>query len=566
SGVERILFSYSDGTDVLAGTIDVSVSTDANNAPVAQSTFLREYKHPITGEVVSKIPNGMITTIDVADLISDPDGDTLQLIDVYSYDVTLTIPEDANGDGNKFNDTAFEFSSSRSGITNVTYVVSDGRAGYATGVLQLVVSDAYSRIYVDDISPELLFIPPLEVSVAEQAQLKYTAVAGDGVTSLLGVETASHDWGSANGYCEATGGSLPTIDELGRLSSFVKEKGGLFNGYDWPENRPYWSKTDGTNTDGNKQALDFSSDSLLEGEAVEQANYVACISNSPLFVTVVGTPMIMPPDVTPDAPDASAPELEYHYQLEGKTSKGTETFDDRFVSWFVNGTLPHYATFDSSTGILKVDQGKIIASDTETTFSILGCYDSICDDMRVRIAFNWNVIQSDDVYEFSPFLTEQEVRDLGVSLGVEDIQNDTYKNKDASLLKKEWVELPLDHGHFYCEQLAASGYEGGGWKVIDSDVIAKVYLNLITQRMNTTGIDGMTAEEMTSAFNLFVSNSLNTDLYLNWGSARKYYQTKFSGTVPNITPTQPVVVVEGGNSWINYPPHMAFGVCYREVP
>ncbi|PQJ50372.1 hypothetical protein BTO01_25890 [Vibrio jasicida] len=210
SGVERILYSYSDGESVLTGTIDVAVSTDANNAPTAESAFITEYKDSVSGKTVSKVPYGQAALVDVASLIADTDGDTLQLFDVFSYDATLSIPEDANQDGNNFNDTVFEFTKSDSGVTNVTYVVSDGKGGYATGVVQLLVDDAYSDIVLDTATPKLVYFAPLTEQAADQANIVHSSEIGDGVSSILDLSIATLDWNIAKAYCEATGGQLPT--------------------------------------------------------------------------------------------------------------------------------------------------------------------------------------------------------------------------------------------------------------------------------------------------------------------------------------------------------------------
>ncbi|MGR5446426.1 hypothetical protein ACPV47_16125 [Vibrio jasicida] len=49
------------------------------------------------------------------------DGDVPHLIDVFSYDVKLSIPEDGNKDGNKFYDTVFESTGEIGGIVPVTW-------------------------------------------------------------------------------------------------------------------------------------------------------------------------------------------------------------------------------------------------------------------------------------------------------------------------------------------------------------------------------------------------------------------------------------------------------------
>ncbi|PQJ50371.1 hypothetical protein BTO01_25885 [Vibrio jasicida] len=564
SGVERILYSYSDGTDVLTGTIDVAISTGANNAPVAASTLLTVYQHPETGEVVSKIPYGLATAIDVSDLIEDEDGDTLHLIDVFSYDATLVIPEDANKDGNDFNDTVFEFTRKNSGLTNVTYVVSDGKGGYATGVLQLIVSSVYSVIHVNDSTPTLLFIPPLTAGVAESASIKFTAVTGDGVTSLQNIDTASHDWITANGYCEAAGGSLPTKEQLSRLYTFVGNRGGLFDNYTWPQNLAYWSLSEGTSTAGNKQAFNVGTGLVLEDEPQEQSYYVACLTEEgPVSVTVVGDSKIKL-NVSPAVPEPTAPDIQYHYQLESTSTKETKTIDDSLVTWRADNNLPHYATL-SSDGIITIAQSKVISTDKDTFFSITGCYEVECDDIEISVAFGWNDILTDGIYEFSPLMTAEEANAISVNVGVTDTANDSYKKRGSSLLKKEWQEVPQYQAQNYCDRLAGVDYAGGRWKVIDSTDIANIYVGLVAEKMNAVGDEGALAGNMLAAFNLQRSDTawIGYDI-LRKQQDGKSYLGSFVGEVPNITAK---VHLSGllQSSFIGSKEHTSHAVCYRNV-
>ncbi|EJF7266800.1 hypothetical protein M8475_004722, partial [Vibrio parahaemolyticus] len=148
SGVERVLYSYADTEgNVLAGTIDIAVSTESNRPPTAKSDKVTKIADPTNpGNFLSTVPWNRTVELDVADLIDDPDGDELQLIDVFVYGATVTIPQDANGDGNPFNDTVFTFTTNESGTKNVSYTVSDLKGGYATGVIEVEVDGPYEDI------------------------------------------------------------------------------------------------------------------------------------------------------------------------------------------------------------------------------------------------------------------------------------------------------------------------------------------------------------------------------------------------------------------------------------
>ncbi len=190
---------------------------------------------------------------------------------------------------------------------------------------------------------------------------------------------------------------------MNRLFTFVSSEGGLFKGYDWPQNKPYWSSSEGAITVGNKQALNLDSGTVLEDETQETSYYVTCISQGSISVEVIGESKIMS-DVSPEQPDPTAPDKQYHYQLEATSTEGTETIDDSLVTWTTDGNLPHYASL-SNDGMLTIAQSKVISTDKDTAFSIMGCYESQCDDIQVTVVFPWNGILTDGVYEFTPLMT-----------------------------------------------------------------------------------------------------------------------------------------------------------------
>lgn len=235
SGVERILYSYSDGSSVLTGSIDIAVSTDTNSAPTASSVQLNEFINPNTGETQSSVPWNQLVTIDVMSLINDPDGDVLQLIDVFSYGATVATLEDADGDENRFNDTQFTFLSTESGSKSVTYVVTDQKGGYATGVIQMRVANPYEPI--GDMNPPLIELQAQAISA------KYTPHGpGDGIKALDNLVNATFDINAAAGICAAQGGSLPSITDLqGLYDKFPN--GDLYHQHDWPVDLPYWASS-----------------------------------------------------------------------------------------------------------------------------------------------------------------------------------------------------------------------------------------------------------------------------------------------------------------------------------
>ncbi len=368
SGIERILYSYTDGVSVLTGSIDVSVSTTVNTAPNA------EYFYYLYGDGTQPVPYGDPVEIDVKDYISDDDGDTLQLIDVFAYDATLSIPTDFNSNGNNFDDTVFTFSSNNPGRHSITYVVSDNKGGFATGVIDLNVADVYQNILVTTSLPNLLFSPPYTASQAELANLKYAAgPVGDGISSLDGLSTATHDWVTANGICEARGGSLPTITEMRALYS-SRPNGGLFSSENWPVDINYWTESGGAEA-GSFQSINMSNGNITESAPSSDYNYVACISREPVKVSVLGEDYI-----NVGSGQSSVIEL---YELEGVKADGTtEIIDNPLVAWSSQIEPPELAQFNNETAELTTFPQTI---DTIGTATITGCKGGICDSKLVNL-------------------------------------------------------------------------------------------------------------------------------------------------------------------------------------
>ena len=486
-GVERILFSYDDGSSVLYGSLDVAVSTESNGAPLAESSFMQAYTHPETGYSVQKIPNGLTTRIDVSHLISDPDGDTLHLVDVYTFGATLNVPLDANDDGNNFNDTVFEFNSTLTGINSVSYVVSDGKGGYATGVLMVNVAGIYDNILLDTSEPNLLFAPPLLVRVADAVGVEYVPMKGDGVTAIDGLQTAAHAWIPGNGYCESRGGSLPTITDLQRLRQHLVDSEGtaspeLFQYHQWPEDLPYWSLTPGT-TSGHFQAYGFGVDATYADENGDLFYYVTCLSNESVEVRISGEKSIIP-DVDPLELDPSAPDLDYEYQLASISADGSEeALDNWLVTWTVFD-LPHFADFNAESATVTIHQSEILSTDDETDFRLVGCTDNgVCDESVIRIGFSvWNKIIETELYEFSPFLNLESATQAGITNPIVDYADWTV----TSNLQHEWFEGPYIMAPSISELSTACSQmniDGGGWNAM-SDSIYRVYAVTLDKAFN----------------------------------------------------------------------------------
>ncbi|WP_158108435.1 Ig-like domain-containing protein [Vibrio furnissii] len=265
SGVERVLYSYTDAEgNVLAGAIDIAVSTESNHAPVAKSAKVTEIVDPDTGEIRATVPWNKTIELDVSPLINDPDGDELKLIDVFVYGASATIQQDA--DGASFNDAVFQLNTTESGTKNISYTVSDLKGGFATGVIEVEVDEPYA-----DLGD---FSAPHTAQQAADFHAQFRSYGpGDGVTALKQIVNAAYDLEHAEAVCHVKGGVLPNERDW---AEFYQEHpdGAVFSKNNWPVNLPYWVDTGDT--------ID-----LQNGEIKSQYvshNYVSCISNHSVSV------------------------------------------------------------------------------------------------------------------------------------------------------------------------------------------------------------------------------------------------------------------------------------------
>ena len=266
-GVERISYSYSDGTNILTGDIDVSVSTSSNNAPTSGNF---QYQDPVTG--LSIIGNGEQVTVDVASYISDADSDVVTLTKVHAYDANTTIS----------GSTTFEFSSTNAGTHHITYVVSDGNGGFSSGVIQITVEADSSLVrgwqnivfYHGASAGDLTMTAPMSRVEAEYVNLPYSNILfGDGANSPAYSEITLHTYNQAMTVCQAKGGRLPTVEEL---TSLIGTGHQIYDVHNWPVDASYWSSESGSPTTATAVTATLSTPSSTE-LTLDQAQLVTCV-------------------------------------------------------------------------------------------------------------------------------------------------------------------------------------------------------------------------------------------------------------------------------------------------
>ncbi|WFO49864.1 hypothetical protein [Aeromonas veronii] len=192
--------------DVL-GTLFVTISEASNQPPT-----IGEVKYDYKAQTGSAVTAQHAVTMDLATLpnlnIVDPEGEAWQLIEVQSYSASV-VPVAPNSVTNK----QFTFTANTLGEHIVSYIVGDHRAGFATGLIRVVVGpDERPKTWGDIMMGAVTYrATPIYSEVVNKGVLA-EEVWDDGVKNTIGAVTGV----SASVYC-SKGSHLATRRELDTL-------------------------------------------------------------------------------------------------------------------------------------------------------------------------------------------------------------------------------------------------------------------------------------------------------------------------------------------------------------
>ncbi|TNI15021.1 hypothetical protein CF106_01415 [Aeromonas veronii] len=194
--------------DVL-GTLFITISEASNQPPT-----IGEVKYDYKAQTGNAVTAQHAVTMDLATLphlnIVDPEGEAWQLIEVQSYSASV-VPVDPHSVTNK----QFTFTANTLGEHIVSYIVGDHRAGFATGLIKVVVGpDERPKTWGDIMMGAVSYrATPLYSEVVNKGVLA-EEVWDDGVKNTIGAVTGV----SASSYC-SKGSHLATQRELDILST-----------------------------------------------------------------------------------------------------------------------------------------------------------------------------------------------------------------------------------------------------------------------------------------------------------------------------------------------------------
>ena len=270
-GVERINYSYlsNDSSSVAGGIIDIGVSMDLNSDPVAN-----KYEHP------SLVRVNTLTLIDLSSVISDPDGDVLQLIDVFGYNSTNIIQP---GPTSNFDSNSFTFETSQFGEHYLSYVVTDKNGGYASSTIKVNVEadisllQSWDDITITDpyISAPITFTAPASLAYAELSKVPYHEVlTGDDVSAPLGEQYITMTYNDAYQHCIDVGGRLPIEREMQTLFSAL---GNVYSSRNWPASEFFWLADKAAGNQAKTYSLVSDSGNVAQIDEPFEGRLVTCV-------------------------------------------------------------------------------------------------------------------------------------------------------------------------------------------------------------------------------------------------------------------------------------------------
>lgn len=270
-GFAKIIYSYSNGSDVKLGNITISVSSSPNTAPNAPNI---DYSDDPDAERVS-INQEVI--IDLAKYVSDDDGDALQLIytDSWNAAVSPLNPQDMNN-------LKLRFETTKVGEHFVSYAVSDHYGGYAMGLIRIEVYDSGVAANWGNLQLDMsYYFAPLVKSDADAQGIAYTSSHID--TEANGANVATFNLLQAKDMCAASG-RLPTQDELIALSKIAGVGPAAYDG--WPVEVDYWALDSGSASIVNLKSGQTSQTPNAGGQ------YVTCIGEGGYLIDTAQSKLV----------------------------------------------------------------------------------------------------------------------------------------------------------------------------------------------------------------------------------------------------------------------------------
>ncbi|WP_208445757.1 Ig-like domain-containing protein [Vibrio sp. B1ASS3] len=257
-GYSQIIYKLTDpiGSAHRFGVIDIAVSDSLNQAPIAEDS----------GVWKNTVAAGEDEIININHLVTSPDGDDYQLVYVNAFNANVesVAPSDLT---NK----EFRFQTLIAGEHDVSFVVSDHKGGFDSGMVKVKVVDPLTAKWKGIEYEGKFFTAPYTYQEAIDAGVVFSGGNYDSGYSVP-IKVATFSFSEADNQCAKNGG-LPSIVEITDL--FTK---GALEHQNWPLDKPYWVE------DGNVYSLlDGSLGTATPGENY----YSTCVQDPYVFTTAL---------------------------------------------------------------------------------------------------------------------------------------------------------------------------------------------------------------------------------------------------------------------------------------
>ncbi len=234
SGVDRLMYSYTDNTEgqAYSGSIDIAVAENAN-----QGIELLEEHVIYTANGKSYMPLADAikgVTIDVSPYVKSIDGDDIQLI--YVKSLTAPLTEIPAAQANNMTNMSFTFKASTQNVHAVTYVVSDHKGSYQIGHISVTVLDESTLppwVDVTHAPSNTLFYAPKALNVAIANSYPFDESISARVSGQNYTIAGLYDE-HVEEYCYQLGAELATSEEIKSLV----DRGWLSTAL-WPSSAEY---------------------------------------------------------------------------------------------------------------------------------------------------------------------------------------------------------------------------------------------------------------------------------------------------------------------------------------
>ncbi|MDN3628130.1 Ig-like domain-containing protein [Vibrio lentus] len=253
TGIDRVLYTFEDSGNglVLMGVLDIAVGYEANQGFTINDTI----EYPDAVNVSTEIE------IDISEFVTSDDGDDYQLVYVNTFNAEAASKDPLNT-GNK----KIVFQAPKPGYHYISFAVSDHNGVYDMGLIRVEVVDPNQSGKWGDI-PYLadVFTAPLTTVDAANKGLVYDAKLSDTAYSPA-IDMAGVRYPTAVEYCQQSGASLPTVEELSQMARNINVQ----TQHNWPAEYAYLAYDDVAEE---AKRVDLSDSGSVEAGALSPTGY-----------------------------------------------------------------------------------------------------------------------------------------------------------------------------------------------------------------------------------------------------------------------------------------------------